>query len=110
MISRSIRGFIFGDGIYEVIPAYGHASFRLDEHLERLRQSLAGVRIDQPYTTNNGTASSTNWSNATRKTSNRSTCRSLAASPGAITPSRRRATHGLRHDLAAAAGITGHHP
>lgn len=49
MISPLDRGFIFGDGIYEVIPAYGRRPFRLDEHLERLRQSLAGVRIDQPY-------------------------------------------------------------
>ncbi len=49
MISPLDRGFIFGDGIYEVIPAYGRRPFRLAEHLERLRQSLAGVRIEQPY-------------------------------------------------------------
>ncbi len=42
------RGFIFGDGIYEVIPVYGGRLFRLEEHLQRLSNSLAGVRIDNP--------------------------------------------------------------
>ena len=42
------RGFIFGDGIYEVIPVYGGRLFRLDEHLERLQNSLDGVRIRNP--------------------------------------------------------------
>lgn len=43
------RGFIFGDGVYEVIPAYGGHLFRLDQHLDRLENSLAGVRMDNPY-------------------------------------------------------------
>jgi D-alanine transaminase len=42
------RGFIFGDGVYEVIPAYGGKLFRLAEHLARLDHSLAGVRISNP--------------------------------------------------------------
>jgi len=42
------RGFIFGDGVYEVIPAYGGKLFRLAEHLARLDHSLAGVRINNP--------------------------------------------------------------
>lgn len=42
------RGFIFGDGVYEVIPAYGGKLFRLDEHLQRLQNSLAAVRIPNP--------------------------------------------------------------
>lgn len=42
------RGFIFGDGVYEVIPAYGGRLFRLDEHLQRLANSLAAVRIPNP--------------------------------------------------------------
>ncbi len=42
------RGFVFGDGIYEVIPAYGGHLFRLDEHLARLAESLQAVRIDNP--------------------------------------------------------------
>ncbi len=45
------RGFLFGDGVYEVIPAYGGALFRLDEHLARLQNSLDGVRIHNPYST-----------------------------------------------------------
>jgi D-alanine transaminase len=42
------RGFIFGDGIYEVIPVYGGRPFRLPHHLDRLEDSLRGVRIVNP--------------------------------------------------------------
>ncbi len=44
------RGFIFGDGVYEVIPAYGRKAFRLNEHLQRLQNSLDAVRIPNPLT------------------------------------------------------------
>ena len=44
------RGFIFGDGVYEVIPAYGHKTFRLGEHFRRLNNSLSAVQIENPYT------------------------------------------------------------
>jgi D-alanine transaminase len=43
------RGFIFGDGVYEMIPVYSRAPFRMDEHLARLERSLAAVRIANPY-------------------------------------------------------------
>ncbi len=43
------RGFIFGDGVYEVIPAYSKHPFRLAEHLRRLRHSLDKVRITNPH-------------------------------------------------------------
>ena len=43
------RGFIFGDGIYEVVPVYGRKLFRFDEHLARLARSLAKVRIANPF-------------------------------------------------------------
>lgn len=43
------RGFIFGDGVYEVIPVFNGISFRLDEHLERLGNSLTAVHIENPY-------------------------------------------------------------
>ncbi|MBF0264851.1 MAG: D-amino acid aminotransferase [Gammaproteobacteria bacterium] len=39
------RGFIFGDGVYEVIPAYGGNLFRFSEHIQRLNNSLAGIRL-----------------------------------------------------------------
>jgi D-alanine transaminase len=42
------RGFIFGDGIYEVVPVYGRRLFRFDEHMARLERSLAKVRIPNP--------------------------------------------------------------
>ena len=44
------RGFVFGDGIYEVIPVYGRRFFRFDEHIARLERSLAKVRITNPHT------------------------------------------------------------
>lgn len=43
------RGFIFGDGVYEVIPVYGGRLFRLDQHLARLGRSLAKLRIAMPF-------------------------------------------------------------
>ncbi len=43
------RGFIFGDGVYEVIPAYNGKLFRLDEHLQRLENSLQATRIPGPF-------------------------------------------------------------
>ena len=43
------RGFIFGDGIYEVVPVYEQKLFRFDEHMARLGRSLAKLRIDDPH-------------------------------------------------------------
>jgi D-alanine transaminase len=42
------RGFVFGDGIYEVVPVYGKRLFRFDEHMARLGRSLAKLRITNP--------------------------------------------------------------
>jgi D-alanine transaminase len=43
------RGFIFGDGVYELVPVYSRVPFRLDEHLTRLERSLGEVKIRNPY-------------------------------------------------------------
>jgi D-alanine transaminase len=43
------RGFIFGDGVYEVIPVYSRRPFRLAEHLHRLQRSLEGIRLQNPH-------------------------------------------------------------
>jgi D-alanine transaminase len=43
------RGFLFGDGIYEVLPVYGRRIFRFDEHMARLERSLAKLRIGNPH-------------------------------------------------------------
>lgn len=43
------RGFIFGDGVYEVIPVYSRKPFRLAEHLDRLQHSLDGIRLKNPH-------------------------------------------------------------
>lgn len=42
------RGFVFGDGVYEVIPVYHRRPFRLSQHLQRLQNSLDAVRIPNP--------------------------------------------------------------
>jgi D-alanine transaminase len=44
------RGFIFGDGVYEVIPVYSRRPFRLPEHLQRLQRSLDATRLGNPMT------------------------------------------------------------
>jgi D-alanine transaminase len=43
------RGFIFGDGVYEVVPVYSRVAFRLEEHLARLERSLGETKIRNPY-------------------------------------------------------------
>jgi D-alanine transaminase len=42
------RGFIFGDGVYEVIPVYSRRAFRMAEHLKRLQHSLDGIKLPNP--------------------------------------------------------------
>lgn len=48
-ISVLDRGFIFGDGVYEVIPVYSRKAFRLEEHLRRLQHSLDGIKLANPH-------------------------------------------------------------
>ncbi len=48
-ISVLDRGFIFGDGVYEVIPVYSRRAFRLDEHLRRLQHSLDSIKLTNPH-------------------------------------------------------------
>lgn len=50
------RGFIFGDGVYEVIPVYSRRPFRLAEHLERLQHSLDGIKLNNPHSDTEWTA------------------------------------------------------
>jgi D-alanine transaminase len=50
-ISVMDRGFIFGDGVYEVVPVYGGLPFRLEQHLQRLQRSLEELRLPNPHTT-----------------------------------------------------------
>ena len=47
-ISPLDRGFLFADGVYEVIPVYSGRLFRADAHLQRLERSLAAIRIEDP--------------------------------------------------------------
>ncbi|HZY15495.1 MAG TPA: D-amino acid aminotransferase [Ramlibacter sp.] len=42
------RGFIFGDGIYEVVPVYAGQPFRFQQHMARLERSLGEMRIGNP--------------------------------------------------------------
>lgn len=55
-ISPLDRGFLFGDGVYEVIPAYGGKLFQLDAHLKRLQYSLDGIHLGNPHTNRQWTA------------------------------------------------------
>jgi D-alanine transaminase len=50
-ISVLDRGFLFGDGVYEVIPSYLGKLFHFSEHIQRLENSLNGIRISNPYST-----------------------------------------------------------
>ena len=49
-ISPLDRGFIFGDGVYEVIPAYGGRLLRAREHFQRLQRSMDEIRLANPHT------------------------------------------------------------
>jgi D-alanine transaminase len=49
-ISVLDRGFIYGDGVYEVIPVYARQPFRMPHHLRRLQYSLDGIRLANPHT------------------------------------------------------------
>ena len=44
------RGFIYGDGVYELVPVYGRKPYRLPQHLARLQRSLDGIRLANPHT------------------------------------------------------------
>lgn len=48
-ISVMDRGFLFGDGIYEVIPSYSGLLFHFQEHMERLENSLSSIRLANPH-------------------------------------------------------------
>jgi len=43
------RGFIYGDGVYELVPVYGREPFRLPHHLARLQHSLDGIGLHNPF-------------------------------------------------------------
>jgi D-alanine transaminase len=47
-VSVMDRGFIFGDGVYEVLPCYAGVAFRFEQHMARLERSLAELRIKNP--------------------------------------------------------------
>jgi D-alanine transaminase len=44
------RGFMFGDGIYEVMAVYDGKVFALEDHLVRLKRSLEAIRLESPHT------------------------------------------------------------
>lgn len=47
-ISVLDRGFIYGDGVYELVPVYARQPFRMPQHLKRLQASLDGIRLANP--------------------------------------------------------------
>jgi len=48
-ISVLDRGFIYGDGVYELVPVYHRQPYRLPQHLARLQRSLDGIRLANPH-------------------------------------------------------------
>ncbi len=48
-VSPMDRGFLFGDGAYEVIPVYSRRPFRLAQHIERLAHTLEAIRLPNPH-------------------------------------------------------------
>lgn len=44
------RGFLFADGVYEVIPVYQGRLFEITAHLQRLANSLSAIKLSNPYT------------------------------------------------------------
>ena len=87
-VSPMDRGFLFGDGAYEVIPVYSRRAFRLDEHVARLGNTLAAMRLANPHGADEWKAiileivARNPWDDQS------GTCRSPAApTPGATTPS-----------------------
>jgi D-alanine transaminase len=50
-ISVLDRGFIYGDGVYELIPVYRRQPYRMAQHLTRLQHSLDRIRLTNPHTT-----------------------------------------------------------
>ena len=49
-VSPLDRGFLYGDGVYEVIPVYSRRPFRIQEHLTRLQATLDGIKMANPLT------------------------------------------------------------
>jgi D-alanine transaminase len=49
-ISPLDRGFLYSDGVYEVMPVYGGRGFRFEAHAARLTRSLAGIKMEDPHT------------------------------------------------------------
>ena len=47
-VSPLDRGFLFGDGVYEVIPVYSGQLFRFDDHIDRLERSMNGIKLENP--------------------------------------------------------------
>lgn len=85
-ISPLDRGFLFGDGVYELIPIYDNKPFLLAEHLERLERSLKAIDIKNPLT-------HTQWADIMQKLSQH------AATP----------THGIYIQITRGAGETRQH-
>jgi D-alanine transaminase len=51
-ISPLDRGFLYSDGVYEVMPVYNGRGFRFDAHATRLTRSLSEIKMEDPHTRN----------------------------------------------------------
>ncbi len=76
-ISVMDRGFIFGDGVYEVVPVYAGHPFRFEHHLARLGRSLAELRMANPL-------SDAQWRYLVASLAHSNTMKTIAASAVSI--------------------------
>jgi D-alanine transaminase len=49
-ISPFDRGFLYADGVYEVMPVYAGRPFRFQAHVDRMARSLREIRMEDPHT------------------------------------------------------------
>ena len=47
-VSPLDRAYLYGDGVYEIVPVYSRQAFRIDEHLNRLQKTLSGIKLASP--------------------------------------------------------------
>ena len=74
-ISVLDRGFIFGDGVYEVVPAYDGQPFCFELHMARLERSLAELQIRNPLSPAHGASSRCGWSTPAPRRPSAPACR-----------------------------------
>ena len=106
-ISPLDRGFLFGDGVYEVLPVFDGRAYRFDAHMERLDRSLREIRMAPPLDRAGWLAIFGKLVHGNGGGDCCSTCRSRAASSRSAITSRSRRRARRSSPAAEAAGRAG---